>query len=108
MPGLRRQMYDTPVPPAEVQAYLRWKQQNAPRDSGEDYDLQGAYRAQLVRRTMDQHLPDTFKKPNHPTFSNESMYAPLAPLQAGSWAGEVYRPAPLRRMIPPEVRIPFR
>lgn len=37
------------------------------------------------------HFPDTYKKPNHPTFSNESIYStPENP--GGFWVGENYNP----------------
>lgn len=39
----------------------------------------------------DAHFPDTYKYPNHPTFSNESIYStPENP--GGSWSGENYNP----------------
>ena len=38
------------------------------------------------------HLPDTFKKPNHPTFSHESTYSnPLN--HGGSWEGDNFTPS---------------
>ena len=46
------------------------------RDSGSDYDLRGYYNkyGSLVPTASNLHLTDEFKKPNHPTFSNQSMY----------------------------------
>lgn len=72
-------------------SFQRWKSKAAPNDSGHDYDLRGAYKAGL-KPGKDGHWPDTFKKPNHPTFSNESKYAPNAPDRAGSWDGDTYVP----------------
>jgi hypothetical protein len=39
------------------------------------------------------HLPDTFKKPNHPTFSNESQYSGKPDFyggtaEGGKWLGD--------------------
>lgn len=52
--------------------------------SEEDYDLRGAYKAGLLDNIEEgMHLPDTFKKPNHITFSKESKY-----YEDGMWAGE--------------------
>jgi len=67
----------TQLPPELEKQFLLWKSLNAPNDSGQDYDLRGAF---LHGQTPDQggHLPDTWKKPEHPTFSTESIYAPLA------------------------------
>ena len=40
-----------------------------------DYDMAGAYNAGMLTPDGRGHLDDTFKKPNHPTFSNESIYS---------------------------------
>lgn len=40
----------------------------------EDYDLRAYYEKNPGDLVKDQHLPDTYKKPNHPTFSEESIY----------------------------------
>lgn len=91
-PGL----YETSIPPDLQPAYQQWKQQYAPRDSGVDYDLPGAFLAGVRPDPLTGHMPDTFKKPNHPTFSNESQYAPMHPELAGQWTGpnrDQYQPA---------------
>ncbi len=80
--------YDTPLKPQEEAQFKTWKAKYAPRDSGVDYDLRGAFKAGLTPDPQSGHWPDTFKKPNHPTFSNESQYA-VGPdaAKAGYWAG---------------------
>lgn len=55
--------------------FQQWKQQYAPNDQGVDYDLRGAYSAGIKPSGENGHFPDTFKLPNHPTFSNESKYS---------------------------------
>jgi len=63
--------------------FAAWKAQNAPHDSGMDYDLYGAYKAGL-QPSENHHFPDTFKLPSHPRFSVESIYwQPGMP--AGVW-----------------------
>lgn len=48
-----------------------------------DYDLRGAWLSGAAK-AKNGHLPDTYKKPNHPTFSAESQYStPDAP--GGQW-----------------------
>lgn len=48
-----------------------------------DYDLRGAWKSGAAA-SESGHLPDTFKKPNHPTFSKESQYnTPETP--GGEW-----------------------
>jgi hypothetical protein len=81
--------FDTRLTPKEEAAFIKWKDQYAPMDSGEDYDLRGAFKAGL-KPGKDGHWPDTFKKPNHPTFSIESIYAPYG--QPGRWQGETFIP----------------
>lgn len=92
--------YDTPLTPAEESQFKTWKQKYAPKDTGEDYDLRGAFKAGLKPDPKSGHWPDTFKKPNHPTFSNESQYAvgPNA-ARAGHWEGDQFiPPAPAEHM----------
>jgi hypothetical protein len=84
--------FNTQLSPEEEEKFLQWKAINAPHDSGEDYDLRGAYRAGLTKDIKSGHWPDTYKKPNHPTFSNQSIYSKYAPEKAGSWKGEQYIP----------------
>jgi hypothetical protein len=67
--------------------FQEWKAANAPLDSGADYDYRGAFLAGVTADPNTGHWPDTFKKPNHPTFSNESKYAYLMPHYAGFWTG---------------------
>jgi hypothetical protein len=76
----------------DEEEFQRWKSKHAPQDSGHDYDLRGAYKAGVTPDPESGHWPDTFKKPNHPTFSNESQYAKDAPEKAGRWEGETYIP----------------
>lgn len=53
-----------------------------------DYDIQGAWKAQKSGQSIVDpvtgHWPDTFKKPNHITFSNQSMYHSEA-TPGGQW-----------------------
>jgi len=85
--------YDTKLSPQEERQFQIWKQQYAPKDSGGDYDLRGAFKAGLKPDPRTGHWPDTFKKPNHPTFSNESQYAVGADAaKAGHWEGDKFIP----------------
>lgn len=77
--------YDTFLGVAAEQFYQERKK-SLPKalQSEEDYDLRGAYKAGLLDNVEEgMHLPDTFKKPNHITFSKESKY-----YEPGMWAGE--------------------
>jgi hypothetical protein len=56
--------------------------------------LRGAYKAGLKPDPTSGHWPDTFKKPNHPTFSDQSMYATGEnKAKAGRWEGEKFIPS---------------
>lgn len=86
--------YDTPLTASEEAAFQEWKARYAPDDNGEDYDLRGAFKAGL-KPGPDGHWADTYKKPNHSTFSTQSRYAAYDPDNAGTWdeAGN-YVPSP--------------
>lgn len=85
--------YDTPLGAADQEAYKAWKMIHAPKDSGQDYDLRGAYKSGMVQDPETNHFGDQFKKPNHPTFSDQSQYAVGDELnRAGHWNGDDYVP----------------
>jgi len=87
--------YTTELTPGAESAYGRWRERTSPWDTGEDYDLRGAFAEGMERDSRPGevgHLPDTYKKPNHETFSDESIYARYAPGLAGHWNGERYTP----------------
>lgn len=84
--------FNTVLSPKDESDFKGWKAKNAPNDSGEDYDLRGAFKEGLKRDTKSQHWDDKFKKPNHPTFSDQSQYAKEAPGKAGHWNGDKFIP----------------
>jgi len=90
--GTFETQYETPLTPIEEKRYQAWKKELAPNDSGFDYDYRGAFKSGVLPGE-DGHWPDTFKKPNHPTFSNESKYAVGENAKrAGHWEGDTYVP----------------
>lgn len=78
--------YNTPLTPEEMQVYEAWAQAGGrdPVKERQDYDLQGLYKsgASLERGA---HTTDRYKKPNHPTFSNESQYHGVDGHEGGVW-----------------------
>lgn len=80
--------YNTALSPADEQKYQAWLsklpkgQQNT-----YDYDMRGAYKAG-AGRAGNGHFPDTFKKPNHPTFSSQSQYSGVDGYMGGTWSGD--------------------
>ena len=91
--------YDTELTSEAEKAFQAWRARTSPHDTGRDYDLRGAF-ADGLDRDGRGHLPDTYKKPNHETFSDESQYAQFAPAFAGMWNGEQYTP----KGPPPQLR----
>ncbi len=81
----------TKLSPADEVKFQEWKKVYAPRDSGQDYDLRGAFQAGIKPDPKTGHWPDTFKLPNHPTFSDESKYAKYG--NPGHWNGDTFVPA---------------
>lgn len=96
--------YDTPLDPGQERNYRAWMTNIGhtrergfnvgPDYSGTDYDYRGFFKKNgPVKIGEGQHLTDEFKKPNHETFSTESMYATGADAaRAGSWNGDTFVP----------------
>lgn len=50
-----------------------------------------------------QHFPDTYKLPNHPTFSNESIYS-RGPMMGGNWINDsTFSPSIINRQQYPNI-----
>ena len=69
------------------EAFLQKNQEEKGRDLSKDlsdYDVRGWWKAGAD--TADNgHGPDTYKKPNHPTFSDESIYHNKDGHKGGKW-----------------------
>ena len=95
--------YDTKLNPDEETQYQKWRQTLPKNLQYEgDYDLRGYWKdPETTKEAVEgDHFIDKYKKPNHPTFSNESQYAVGENAKkAGRWDGEKYIPASKRRGI---------
>ena len=84
--------FNTSLSPEEEEAYNRWLLdvlRTQGRDLSQDhadYDLRG-YWKENPGILGAGHGPDTYKKPNHPTFSNESIYHNTPNQFGGNWIG---------------------
>lgn len=84
--------YNTPLSPADEQAFQAWindqsaKTGRAVANDSYDYDLRGWWKQNGSQDLSGAHLVDTFKKPNHPTFSDQSQYNGVDGHQGGRWA----------------------
>jgi hypothetical protein len=77
--------YNTPLPEEKKDLYELWlKAFPDHQRSTHDYDMTGAFLAG-VQSGEGGHLPDTYKKPNHPTFSVDSQYHGSDGNYGGQW-----------------------
>mgnify|MGYP000039047187 FL=1 len=91
--------YNTQLTPDEESAYQAWAKGQGREKDVFNYDLRGAWK-ELQSGTMSEdergHLGDKYKKPNHPTFSTESIYNGKDGYQGGIWNrngnADVYTP----------------
>lgn len=80
-------VYDTPLSPEEESLYSKMYSE----DDSRDYDMKGYFKDILLdnpdkgANAPGEHYPDTYKKPWHPTFSDESMYHGVAGNEGGNW-----------------------
>lgn len=63
--------YNTSLAPSQEQLF----QQTPYATDTYDYDARGEYQSGADRNNPTGHGQDQFKKPNHPTFSDQSMYS---------------------------------
>lgn len=75
--------YNTQLSPDEEIRFQRWAESAGRIADLRDYDLRGAWRSG-AGEAANGHFPDTFKKPNHPTFSDESQYS-TPEAEGGKW-----------------------
>jgi hypothetical protein len=93
--------YNTPLTEREQKRFDKWATKESERQ-GRDimmdkgaYDIQGFWRAgDWKRMDADNHGTDTWKKPNHPTFSTLSRYHGADGMYGGNWTKEAgYQPS---------------
>jgi hypothetical protein len=83
-PGDLSASYNTPLSRAQEMAFQKWRA-SLPRNlqSTYDYDLRAAWKAN-AQQAANGHLSDVGKKPNHFTFSTDSIYS-TPTQQGGNW-----------------------
>ena len=90
MPWLESQYKAGNITPGDFDFYKK-------NNYGYNYDFRAAYKeglkSSLNSKDNRQHWGDIGKKPNHPTFSNESKYHNVDGNIGGSWDGENFIPA---------------
>jgi hypothetical protein len=87
--------YNTPLTPEQEAAYQDWGRRMAgeggrnPAADTFDYDMRGFWKAGDgdPQFAGNGHAGDAFKKPNHPTFSDQSQYHGVDGHEGGTWGG---------------------
>lgn len=79
--------YNTELRPQELARFNNWagQQSRNPLNDRYDYDIQGWWKNNPGVNLDAGHLTDAFKKPNHPTFSDQSQYHGVDSHQGGQW-----------------------
>jgi hypothetical protein len=79
--------YNTELTSEEQQQFKLWATNQNRNISNEayDYDIQGWWKNNKNVNLDDGHLTDKFKKPNHPTFSDQSQYHNVDNNIGGTW-----------------------
>lgn len=101
-------LFNTSLTPEQEAAFQKWLVERSKvekRDVSKDvrdYDLRGFYQSQ-GQLSENNHASDTFKKPNHPTFSNQSMYS-TPEMQGGKWSERedgmtLFEPSPINKIM---------
>jgi len=100
--------YNTKLTPEQEAAFQQWVAEQSERKGRDisqdqlDYDIRGAF-LDLVSGKMKEdergHTGDTYKKPNHPTFSDQSVYHNTddpftgGKFIGGTWGENTYTPS---------------
>lgn len=79
--------FTTKLSPEQESQFIAWRNQWAPKDSGFNYDLRGAFKEGMLPDEVTGHWSDRYKKPNHETYSVESIYA-AEHGNPGTWTGK--------------------
>ena len=95
--------YNTSLNPNQETEFQRWSAKNKRTNDLWDYDMPGWWvNNGMPTGTMAAgHFPDTYKKPSHPTFSDESQYSSPA-IPGGHWGQNSYQPSIVNRMYRPQ------
>jgi len=102
--------YNTPLSPPEEQQFQAWAAQSGHANDTYDYDLRGMWKSGGSFDAARGHGTDRFKKPNHPTFSDQSQYHGVDGYQGGTWGEGTFTPTPhnLQMMSPPAMQKYFK
>lgn len=78
-------LFNTQLTPEQEQAFQAWAALNPKLANTYDYDARGFFQSGAAT-APNGHATDQFKKPNHPTFSDQSQYSGVEGATGGTWA----------------------
>lgn len=76
--------YNTPLSDEDEAKYQEWAKANKREGDTYDYDMRGAWK-EGASQGGNGHFTDKYKKPNHPTFSDQSKYHGVDGEEGGKW-----------------------
>ena len=83
--------FNTHLSPTDELLFQQWAKDTNRSNDTYDYDLRGAWK-EIMSGSMSEsangHLGDRYKKPNHPTFSDQSIYHMKGGNLGGKWSEE--------------------
>jgi hypothetical protein len=81
--------YNTKLSKDDEAKFQSWAEQSGHAGDTRDYDMRGWWKKNGSNGQTDErgHFTDEFKKPNHPTFSDESKYDGADGNKGGKWGG---------------------
>lgn len=86
--------YNTMLPSDDENRFLDWATRAGRKGDLRDYDMRGWWVENKPSGTVAGHMTDKYKKPNHPTFSNESVYSGRDGEKGGVWMGDAFYAGP--------------
>ena len=79
--------YNTKLSDEDEKAFQAYLSSSGRSKDLSDYDMRGWFK-ESGKQAADGHFTDKYKKPNHPTFSNESQYNGKDGATGGTWGGD--------------------
>lgn len=76
--------YNTQLSPEDEAKFQAWAKANGKEGDTYDYDLRGFWK-EGAKFADNGHGADKWKKPNHPTFSDQSIYDGVDGYKGGRW-----------------------
>lgn len=81
--------YNTKLSHEEEAQFQKWAKMEGREKDVYDYDIRGAWKELKTGKMSEDergHLGDKYKKPNHPTFSDQSKYNGMDGYSGGTWS----------------------